>query len=460
MADKYKGWVVENAHKPAFRTVYQGRLGCSDMHRLSKATLLEIALNFDRRHHPLSLSDPDIKNKINAAQLAEVQQQVEIAKLKKKGIKTDAGGTGQNDKEAAAGSEQVQKTETTTAWPGKGKARGQDGEATSDNSAAADLGQDGHVRMAGDEDAAEAAPPVDLTAEAVPSPVDDKRKRKRTDTVSSFDTERAGNVRPQTSLIVKLKLRGSARVGTRGMQTTTQVSKTECDMITALANDYAQGLGLHQGQNQVAEDTRPVKARRLVDKPGSRLQHGLAPPLALAKPLESGKKDSGDAVARGMGDVFGSADPANALEQRSSRRQPQRMKKKKASVPVGDTSEETKEASEGDPKDTVAGQDVSEKLDSDAGSLAEEDDPTWPKDENGKPKIFGSDGTIVCYLYEETEEEEKLFPYNWLNGPERMRRNERQARRRRAQAEKEAAARGEEYVPKPKKEPYDWTKHM
>ncbi|KAI4607484.1 hypothetical protein J4E80_009597 [Alternaria sp. BMP 0032] len=469
MADDYENWPVNvsSGNKPALRpTLKTADSTLTNFNAVSKDALVGIFLDFDNRNYPLSLSDTDIKDKVTAAQKAklkeEVNRQKEIAKLIKKLEEEEQKAEREKKRSAnaAARSELEQKKETTTVRPAKTKASAQEDEATPIDGEAADRDQDGDVRMAADEDAAEAAPPVDLTAEAVPSPVDDKRKRKRTDTVSSFDTEQAGTVRPKTSLIVKLKLRGSARVGTRGMQTTTQVSKTECDMITALANDNAQGLGVHQGQNQVAEDMRPVKARRLVNKPASRLQHGLARPPALARSTESGKKDSDNAVAGGLGDVFGTADPANALEQRSSRRQPQRLNKKKASVPVGDTSEETKEASEGDPKDTVAGQDVGEKLDSDADSLAEEDDPTWPKDENGKPKIFGSDGTIVCYLYEETEEEEKLFPYNWLNGPERMRRNERQARRRRAQAEKEAAARGEEYVPKPKKEPYDWTKHM
>ena len=310
MADKYKGWVVDNAHKPAFRQLYLGTFDCHDINALKKDALLEIALDFDRRNYPLSLSDTDIKDKVSEAQTTELQQevkrQVEIQKKK--------------DEEKKAGAAKKRRGQEDVAAPIDGKAADQD--------------QDGDVRMAEDEDTAEVAPRIDPTAEAVPSPVDDNRKRKRTDTVSSFDTERAGTVRPKTSLIVKLKLRGSARVGTRGMQTTTQVSKTECDMITALANNNAQGLGVHQGQNQVAEDTRPVKARRLVDKPGSRLQHGLARPPALARSTESGKKDSDSAVAGRLGDVFGTAAPANTLEQLPLRRQPQRKNRIKTYMPV------------------------------------------------------------------------------------------------------------------------------
>jgi hypothetical protein len=74
--------------------------------------------------------------------------------------------------------------------------------------------------------------------------------------------------------------------------------------------------------------------------------------------------------------------------------------------------------------------------------------------------VFGWDGTYVDYLHSESSEEEREVPYSFLNGPERMRRDQRQAKRQYEQAKKEAEARGEVYVPEPVEEEYDWTKHM
>ena len=240
MAGDYENWPVNSANKPALRQVLFD-LEITNFNDVPKEALVEMFLDFDKRYHPLSLSDPDDRKKVNDAQKAELRQEVirqkKIAKLKKEEKKAEQ--EKKRSKNAAVKSEEAQKTETTTVRPAKTKASAPEDEATPIDGEAADQDQDGDVHMAEAEDAAEAAPPVDLTAEAVPSPVDDKRKRKRTDIVSSFDTERAGTVRPKTSLIVKLKLLGNTRVGTRGMQTTTQVSDTECDMMMALANDNA-----------------------------------------------------------------------------------------------------------------------------------------------------------------------------------------------------------------------------
>ncbi|KAI4938382.1 hypothetical protein J4E85_000822 [Alternaria conjuncta] len=453
MADDYENWPVNisSGNKPALRpTLKKADDTLTNFNGISKDALVGILLDFDIRNYPLSLSDPNIKDKVTAAQKAklkeEVNRQKEIAKLNKKLEEEEQKAEREKKRSAnaAARSELEQKKETTAVRPAKSKASAQEDEATLVDGEAADRDQDGDVRMAGDEDAAEAPPLVDPTAEAVSSPVDGERKRKRTATVSPSDTKRTRTTRPKTSLIVKLKLKLSTTdgVATGGMQTATQ------------------GLGARKRPRQTAGDTCTANTRRTLKKPASRLQHGVASPLELAKPMEGGKNNPDDTVAQELGVVSGSAVPANAPGQLPLRRQPARMARER-DVPVDDTLEETEEASEGDPKDNVARPNADRKLTPAELAQVEQLDPNWPKDEHGYPKVFGWNGiNMVNYLHRETEEEEREVPYNFLNGPERMLRVQRQTKRLIEKRKEEAKARGEEYVPEKRVEEYDWTKHM
>ncbi|KAI4709229.1 hypothetical protein J4E89_005977 [Alternaria sp. Ai002NY15] len=364
MADDYENWPVNvsSGNKPALRpTLKKADSTLTNFNAVSKEALVGIFLDFDNRNYPLSLSDPDIKDKVTAAQKAklkeEVNRQKEIAKLIKK-LKEEeqkAEREKQRSANAAARSELEQKKETTTVRPAKTKAIAQEDEATPIDGEAADRDQDGDVRMAGDEDAAEAVPLVDPTAEAVSSPVDGGGKRKRPATVSPSDTKRARTDQPKTSLIVKLKLRTKDGVATGGMQTATQVSETECDKIMALANDNAQGLGARKRPRQAAGDTRTANTRRTLKKPASRLQHGETSPLELAESMEGSKNDPDDAVAEGLGDVSGTVPPTNAPGEFPSRHHPQRTTRNMAKAPVmsedaapDDISDENERLSEGD----------------------------------------------------------------------------------------------------------------
>jgi len=473
MADDYENWPVNvsSGNKLALRpTLKKADSTLTNFNAVSKEALVKIFLDFDKRNYPLSLSDPDIKDKVTDAQKAklkeEVNRQKEIAKLNKKlnkkleEEKKKAEREKKRSKNTAAKSEEAQKTETTTVRPARTKASAQEDTATPIDGEAADRDQDGDVRMVGDEDAVEAVPLVDPTAEAVSSPVNGGGKRKRPATVSPSDTKRARTARPKTSLIVKLKLPTTDGVATGGMQTKTQVSETECDKIMALANDNAQDLGARKRPRQTAGDKRAANTRRTLKKPASRLQHGVASPLELAKPTEGGKNNPDDTVGQELGDVSGNTVPANAPEQLPFRRQPLRLARER-DVPVDDKLEETKESSEGDPKNNVARPNADQKLTRAELAQVEQLDPNWPKDEHGYPKVFGWNGIgMVNYLYRETEEEEKEVPYNFLSGPERMFRVQRQTKRMIAQRKEEAKARGEEYVPEKRVEEYDWTKHM
>jgi hypothetical protein len=144
-------------------------------------------------------------------------------------------------------------------------------------------------------------------------------------------------------------------------------------------------------------------------------------------------------------------------------------------VPLDDTpedsEEESEEASEGESdegesedeesEDEESGPDVDQKLTRAELAKVEQLDPNWPKDKDGYPVVFGWDRKgYVDYLHEETEEEEREVPYNFLNFPERMRRDQRQSKRIIEQRKKEAKDRGEEYVPEKVVVEYDWTKHM
>ncbi|KAI4683015.1 uncharacterized protein J4E84_006917 [Alternaria hordeiaustralica] len=345
MADDYENWPVNvsSGNKPALRpTLKKADDTLTNFNGISKDALVGIFLDFDNRNYPLSLSDTDIKDKVTAAQKAklkeEVNRQKEIAKLNKK-LKEEeqkAEREKQRSANAAARSELEQKKETTTVRPAKTKASAQEDEATPIDGEAANRDQDGDVRMAGDENAAEAVPLVDPTAEAVSSPVDGERKRKRSATVSPSGTKRARTDRPKTSLIVKLKLRIQDGVATGGMQTATQVSETDCDKIMALANDNAQGLGARKRPRQTAEDTRTANTRRTLKKPGSRLQHGVASPLELANPMEGSKNNPGDTGAQGVGDVSGIATPANDPDHIPFRRHPPRTNRNLAKAPAVD----------------------------------------------------------------------------------------------------------------------------
>ncbi|KAI4698718.1 hypothetical protein J4E81_005329 [Alternaria sp. BMP 2799] len=366
MADDYENWPVNisSGNKPALRpTLKKADDTLTNFNGISKDALVGIFLDFDIRNYPLSLSDPDIKDTVTAAQKAklkeEVNRQKEIAKLIKK-LKEEeqkAEREKQCSANAAARSELAQKKETTTVRPAKTKASAQEDEATPIDGEAADRDQDGDVRMAGDQDAAEAPPLVDSTAEAVSSPVDGERKRKRTATVSPCDTKRTRTTRPKTSLIVKLKLKLSTTdgVATGGMQTKTQVSETECDKIMVLANENAQGLGARERTTQTAGDTRTANTRRTLKKPASRLQHGVASPLELAESMKGSKNDPDDAVAEALGDVSGTVPPTNAPEKLPSRHHPQRTTRNMAKAPVmsedaaaDDISDENERLSEGD----------------------------------------------------------------------------------------------------------------
>jgi len=208
---------------------------------------------------------------------------------------------------------------------------------------------------------------------------------------------------------------------------------------------------------------RPVKARRLVNKPGSRLQHGSAPPFALAKSMGSGKKDSDDAVAGGLGDVFGTAAPANTLEQLPLRRQPQRKNRVKTYMPVegeaaavDGTLDNNKDLAEGGVASDTSSAVSDGKRNPDKDTETKGAEKGFPRDMDGNYKSFPWSGKMVDYLKEETKEEEAFYPYNLLSGPGRMRRLEAQERRKIKQAEEK----GEVYVPEPVKEPFDWTKHI
>jgi hypothetical protein len=103
-------------------------------------------------------------------------------------------------------------------------------ETTPVDGEAADEDQDGDVRMADGEDT---APLIDQTAEAVPSPVGGKRKR--TATMTPSDSKRPRTGRSKLSLIVTLQLPDMTvlELGS-SIQTTTQVSETQCDNIMTL----------------------------------------------------------------------------------------------------------------------------------------------------------------------------------------------------------------------------------
>jgi hypothetical protein len=366
------------------------------------------------------------------------------------------------------------------AWPGQGKVRAQEEVASSDDGTADD-DQDGDVRMAEDEDAVDPAPMIDPTADAVSSPHDGKRKRASTTTSAANKRARASRSNPTgSSLIVKLK-----------MPTPTRVSETDDDENTALADDNDQGPSDRLTQAQTAGDMQKANTQRTLKQPVSRLRHSVASPLELAKSMEDAKSNPNNAVTapEKPGQISGTSASDKTPEELSSLRQPPNINKDKANVTetaaVDEASDETEESSQEDvasnassPSPEYAQQTIrmparkrrsKNKLpehgaDGEPGSdkvaqTAQADEP-WPKDENGHDVVFGWDGTYVDYLHSESSEEEREVPYSFLNGPERMRRDQRQAKRQYEQAKKEAEARGEVYVPEPVEEEYDWTKHM
>ncbi|KAI4951579.1 hypothetical protein J4E86_006995 [Alternaria arbusti] len=408
MANDYENWPVNSVNKRSLRPVLFD-LGIANFNDVPKEALVEMFLDFDKRYHPLSLSDPDDRKKVNDAQKAELRQEVirqkEIAKLNKK-LKEEQKKAEQEKKRsgnAAAKFEEGQKTETTTVRHAETKANAQEDEATPIDGEAADRDQDGDVRMAGDGDAAEAVPLVDPTAEAVSSPVDGGGKRKRPATVSPSDTKRARTDRPKTSLIVKLKLRTKDGVATGGMQTATQVSETECDKILALANDNAQGLGARKRSRQAAGDMRTANTRRTLKKPGSRLQHGVASPLELANPMEGSKNNPGDTGAQGVGDVSGTVPPTNAPEKLPTRHHPQCTTRKMAKAPgvsedaaADDTSDENERLSEGDAASDAASAENTEDTPGHTGPMLPEEEWIDYDDDSISPYDEVAARTIVA----------------------------------------------------------------
>jgi hypothetical protein len=108
-----------------------------------------------------------------------------------------------------------------------------------------------------------------------------------------------------------------------------------------------------------------------------------------------------------------------------------------------DSEEESEETSEEESEDEVSEPDADRKLTRAELAKVELLDPNWPKDKDGYPVVFGWDRKgYVDYLHEETEEEREV-PYNFLNFPERMRRDQRQSKRIIEQRKKEAKDRGE-----------------
>ncbi|KAI4658273.1 uncharacterized protein J4E79_007255 [Alternaria viburni] len=396
MADDYENWPVNvsSGNKPALRpTLKKADSTLTNFNAVSKEALVGIFLDFDNRNYPLSLSDTDIKGKVTAAQKAklkeEVNRQKEIAKLNKK-LKEEEQKTEREKKRsanAAARSELEQKKETTTVRPAKTKASAQEDEATPIDGEAADRDQDGDVRMTGDEDAAEAVPLVDPTAEAVSSPVDGGGKRKRPATVSPSDTKRARTDRPKTSLIVKLKLKLSTTdgVATGGMQTATQ------------------GLGARKRPRQAAGDTRTANTRRTLKNPGSRLQHGVASPRELAESMEGSKNDPDDAVVEALGDVSGTVPPTNAPEKLPSRHHPQRTTRKMAKAPVvsedaaaEDISDENERLSEGDTASDAASAENTEDTPGHTGPMLPEEEWIDYDDDSVSPYDEVAARTIVA----------------------------------------------------------------
>jgi hypothetical protein len=472
---------VNPGKNPAFRPVY-GNLGCKNIHGLSKEDLLQIALDWDRRNAPLFFDDPNIEAKATDAQRNALIKEVD-ARKKTKGTKPKAGGTDhptRGGKKAAGKRGQAQTAKTTTARPRQGKERAQEEIASSDDGTADD-DQDGDARMAEREDAVESTPMIDPTADAVSSPLDGKRKRAYTTTSAANKRARASRSNPtRSSLIVKLK-----------MLTSTRVSETDDDENMALADDNDQGPSDRLTQRQTAGDMHKANTRRALKQPVSRLRHSVASPLELAKSMEDAESNLIDAVAapEKPGHISGTSASDKTPEELSSRRQSPNINKDKANVPESDAvdnaSDEIEESSQEDaasngsspspeyvqqtirmparkrrsknklPEHGADGEPGSDK----AAQTAQADEP-WPKDENGHDVVFGWDGTYVDYLHSESSEEEREVPYSFLNGLERMRRDQRQAKRQYEQAKKEAEARGEVYVPEPVEEEYDWTKHM
>jgi hypothetical protein len=88
MADKYDSWPVNSnrAEKQAFRPILLV-LDNKNINDISKPALIEIFQWFDRKYHPLSLSDRDIVNRLSKEQKAVLKQEVdrykELARLKK-----------------------------------------------------------------------------------------------------------------------------------------------------------------------------------------------------------------------------------------------------------------------------------------------------------------------------------------------------------------------------------------
>jgi hypothetical protein len=220
MADKYDTWPVNSnrAGKQAFRPILLV-LDNKNINDISKPALIEIFQWFDRKYHPLFLSDRDIENRLSKEQKAVLKQEVdryrELARLKKE--------------QTPKAKDPKMARKNGTAKPATGKARLRMDETTPVDGEAADEDQDGDVRMADREDT---APLIDQTAEAVPSPVGGKRKR--TATVPPSDSKRPRIGRSKLSLIVTLKLPDMTGLELGSIQTTTQVSETQCDNFMTL----------------------------------------------------------------------------------------------------------------------------------------------------------------------------------------------------------------------------------
>ncbi|KAL1794459.1 hypothetical protein ACET3X_007880 [Alternaria dauci] len=402
MANKYSNYIVNGGGaKPGFRPIFEEQFGCHNIHDLKKQDFIDIALNFDTANAPLSLGDPDIKTTASQAQKDALRAEVDAKRrTRQQEAKAKSGkGTTPGKRKATGQRAQPQKTRTTSAQPTKDEASSSDDEAAGPD-------RDGDVRMAGDQDDADATKMVGPPADAV-SGLHGKRKRNFTATPAAnkrirftqskpaeeeersqepedgteltavsarptrarkpareptgkrfvqdtppHDELSSNGSRPDTghSMIVKLK------VDTSRMQAATQVREADGDRNMTLADSNFQSLVVDQTLKQAARVMQTVNAQQEHKKPSSRRPQVVSSPLDLAKSMGNNKDNPGKAAPAAKVMRYGSGLAASYAASRRGLqlpRRPPRASKVKARVTSGsentaldDVSDESKESTD------------------------------------------------------------------------------------------------------------------
>jgi hypothetical protein len=181
MADRYSKFIVNgNGKNPGFRPIFEG-LRFTNIHDLKKQDFIDIAVEFDRAHAPLTLDDPDIKTKASEAQKEALRVDVDARRRTRQGeAKAKSGKRTKSGKKKATGQRaQAQKTRTTSVQPKKDKTSAKKDEASPSDDEIAEQDDEGDVQMVEDQDGGDATTVVDPTADAV-SGLHSKRKRRPT----------------------------------------------------------------------------------------------------------------------------------------------------------------------------------------------------------------------------------------------------------------------------------------